>query len=45
MSVGVDVDGSGGSVLPELVVEIVDPAKVNPNKVKHFGQLGISLVQ
>ena len=33
IAVGDDVDG-GGSVLPELKVEIVDPATVNPNSIK-----------
>jgi Flp pilus assembly protein TadG len=35
--VGVDVDG-GGSVLPELIVEIVDPATINPLELRPPGQ-------
>jgi Flp pilus assembly protein TadG len=33
IAVGPDVDGNG-SVLPKLVIEIVDPATINPNDVK-----------
>ena len=46
IAVGNDIDGSG-SVLPELVLEIVDPATVNPNDIKPDGTQGgkIMLVQ
>ena len=37
IAVGSDPDGSG-SVLPELILEIVDPATIDPNEVKPFRQ-------
>jgi Flp pilus assembly protein TadG len=37
IAVGPDRDG-GGSVLPELVVEIVDPATISPNDLKAPGK-------
>jgi Flp pilus assembly protein TadG len=39
IAVGPDPDG-GGSVLPELVIEIVDPATINPNDLKPPGESG-----
>ena len=39
IAVGDDIDGSG-SVLPELVLEIVDPATVDPNDIKPVGMQG-----
>jgi Flp pilus assembly protein TadG len=39
IAVGPDTDG-GGSVLPKLVIEIVDPATINPNDLKPPGESG-----
>lgn len=39
IAVGPDPDG-GGSVLPKLVIEIVDPATINPNDLKPPGESG-----
>ena len=44
---GTDIDG-GGSVLPELVIKIVDPATIKSTDVKPFGKSGsgkLKLVQ
>lgn len=43
ISVGNDPDGSG-SVLPELVIEIVDPATIDPLKIKADGSAGGKLM-
>ena len=39
IAVGPDPDG-GGSVLPKLVIEIVDPATIDPNDLKPPGESG-----
>lgn len=39
IAVGPDTDG-GGSVLPKLVIEIVDPATINPNDLKPPSESG-----
>jgi Flp pilus assembly protein TadG len=37
IAVGVDIDGKG-SVLPELIIETVDPLTINPDDIKPPGQ-------
>ena len=46
IAVGNDIDG-GGSVLPQLVIEIQDPATINPEDIRPAGQVGgqLRLVQ
>jgi hypothetical protein len=39
IAVGIDSDG-GGSVLPQLVLKIVDPATIDPDDLKPPGQQG-----
>lgn len=44
IGVGNDIDG-GGSVLPELVLKIVDPATINPNDIRPYAKREVKLVQ
>jgi Flp pilus assembly protein TadG len=47
INVGVDIDGTG-SVLPELVIEVVDPSSFSLKDMKHVSKLqggNVSLVQ
>ena len=40
IGVGVDIDGPGGSVLPNLIIEIVDPSFIDLNSLNLLAEDG-----